>query len=502
MWKYTDPDLGTRTVVEGIDIGGSYNSNDKDGGGGSNTDKNSITSFFGRVGYNYENRYYADFVFRYDGSSKFHKDHRWGFFPSASAAWRISEEGFMDFYKAGIGDLKIRSSYGVLGNQNVGSYDYYTTYEFYTNTYAFDNVALQGTGFTYGNPLLTWEKSGTFNIGLDATFFRNSLSFSVEYFNKKTWDILMGAVVPDAYGTNAPTQNLGEMKNQGWETTIAYRLAHGDFRHNFSLNFADQKNKVTNFGGEEKIEHSDQVYRIVREGEAMSSYFGYKTDGFFQSYDDIENSVLPTGANVQPGDVKYVDSNGDGVFDEKDRVILGNAFPRYTFGFTYDVAWKGIDFSFLIQGVGKRDQFVRGELMEAFHENYSHAIYQHQLDYWTPTNPDARFPRLTAAGSPSRANNWGTSGSDIFHLNAAYLRLKNIQVGYTLPQQLTSKAGIQKLRISVSAQNLFTITKNPFIDPESSEYGSDMGGLGGGLANSARNYPTLKYYGVGLDLEF
>ena len=163
---------------------------------------------------------------------------------------------------------------------------------------------------------------------------------------------------------------------------------------------------------------------------------------------------------------------------------------------------KNFDFSVLLQGVGKRDMYVRGELIEPFHSNYSYAIYQHQLDFWTPTNPDAEWPRLVAPSSSSSSNNWGKAGSDIYLLSGAYLRVKNIQLGYTLPKQLTSRTGIQKLRATLNAQNLLTLSKNSFIDPESSEFGNNMGGIGGVGANSARNYPTLIYYGFGLELEF
>jgi hypothetical protein len=290
------------------------------------------------------------------------------------------------------------------------------------------------------------------------------------------------------------------MRNQGWELTLGYRAKTGEFHHNVNFNIADSQNKVIDFGGNEQINSSDQMLKIIREGEALGSYYGYKTDGYFNNYEEIASAALPIGATVQPGDVRYKDQNNDGVIDEKDRRVLGNAFPRYTFGLTYDLTWKGFDFSMLVQGVGKRDMFLRGELVEPFHSNYSYVIYQHQLDFWTPVNTDARWPRLSAPGSASNTNNFQKS-SDIYIFNAAYLRLKNIQIGYTIPKELCTKIGIQKLRLSVNAQNLFTLTKNTFIDPESTEFGSNMGGTGGAGANSGRNYPTLKYYGFGLDLE-
>ena len=494
-WLFTDPDLGLPTTDDAEQDTGNKNSID-------DTDQTSISSLFGRVGYNFMDKYYGDVSFRYDGSSKFAADNRWGFFPSFSGAWRMSEEFFMEDYRDNVGDLKLRTSYGILGNQSVANYSYQTVYQMYTNSYVFNNQPVPGTGFTYGNPDLTWEKSGNFNIGIDAGFFNNNLYVSLDYFNKKTWDILLAPEVSSVFGSSAANENAGEMRNKGWEATVNYRLSTGEFKHNFNLNVSDSKNKITDFGGKERIDQNDQLYKLIREGEALGSYFGYKTDGYFQNLDEITNSALPVGAIVQPGDVKYVDQNGDEVIDEKDRVVLGNAFPRYTFGFNYDLQYKNFDFSILLQGVGKRDMYIRGELIEPFHSNYSYAIYQHQLDFWTPTNPNAKWPRLIAPSSPSSSNNWGRAGTDIYLLNGAYLRVKNVQLGYTLPQLLTNKMGIQKLRISANAQNPLTLTKNSFIDPESSEFGNNMGGIGGVGANSARNYPTLVYYGFGIDIEF
>lgn len=494
-WEYTDEDLGLPTTDESIQNKDNKNSNN-------DTDQTSITSLFGRIGYNYSDKYYGDVSFRYDGSSKFAKDQRWGFFPSFSAGWRLSEEAFMDTYKNNIGDLKLRASYGVLGNQNVDNYSYQTVYQMNNNGYVFNGISVPGTSYTDGNAFLTWEKSANFNIGADATFLNGNLFLSVDYFDKKTSNILLTPEVSSIYGGAAAKENAGEMRNRGWEVTINYKLNSGDFHHNFNFNISDSKNKVVDFGGKERIDQNDQLYKLIREGEALGSYFGYKTDGVFQSYDEIANSALPVGASVQPGDVKYVNQNGDDVIDEKDRVVLGNAFPRYTFGFTYNLVWKGFDLNVMLQGVGKRSMYLRGELIEPFHSNYSYCIYEHQLDFWTPTNPDARWPRLVAPGSSSSTNNWGMAGSDIYLLNAAYLRVKNIQIGYTLPKALTQKFGVQKLRVSLNTENPLTFTKNSFIDPESSEFGSDMGGIGGIGANSGRNYPTLTYYGFGLDVEF
>lgn len=490
---YPNEDLGTQSSDDAqITIGGGSSVTPE------NTTRTSITSILGRVGYNYDEKYYAEFDFRYDGSSKFASKNRWGFFPSLSLGWRISSEPWMKAYQEHVGDLKVRGSYGVLGNQTIGTYDRYTTYNMYTNTYAYNNQAVTGAGFTLGSEDLKWEKTHTLNLGVDATLLNNSLTLSFDYYYKRTVDILMKPVVPSVYGTSQNMANLGEVSNRGWEVSVNYRFKTGDFTHNFSGNIADSFNKLEKFPEGEEITGSDEIYFLKRMGVPLGSYYGYKTDGFFKSYDEIEASALPVGVTVQPGDLKFVDRNGDGIIDSKDRYILGNAFPRYTFGFTYSVEWKGIDFSVFGQGVLKRDMMVRGELMEPFHSNYSYVMFKHQLDYWTPTNTDARYPRLSAPGSTSSANNY-RQASDFYMLNGAYMRLKNITLGYTLPKVWTKKVGIEKLRAYFTGQNLLTFSHNSFIDPESSEFSNNMVNSG---ANSARNYPTLRYYGFGLDIEF
>ena len=499
IWmNYVDPNLGiptSQTALAG-NMGGKTTP--------MNTTKSDIASLFGRLSYSYKDKYYGEASFRYDGSSKFAQGHRWGFFPSVSGGWRISEESFMDSYKSKVGDLKFRGSYGVLGNQNVGDYNFLTVYTTYNNSYGFNGVSASGTGFQLGNPILTWEQSANFNLGLDATFFDNSLYASFDFFNKETSGILLNPITPSVLGTSVGMQNSGKMQNRGWELTIGYHAKTGDFKHNISFNLADSRNKVITFTGNEVIRSGDKT-DIIRVGSPFASYYGYKTDGFFKSYADIQNSAIPVGldaSQLAPGDVKYKDINHDGVIDSKDRQILGNAFPRYTFGLTYDVTWKGFDLNMLIQGVGERTMFLRGELIEPFHANYSYVIYQHQLDFWTPTNTDSKWPRLALPGSTSDVNNYGYS-SQTQIMNAAYIRLKNIAIGYTIPKKITSRFGVQKLHLSVNAQNLLTFSPLSFYDPESSEYGNDMGGSGSGPgANSGRSYPTLKYVGFGLDLEF
>jgi TonB-linked SusC/RagA family outer membrane protein len=474
-----------------------------------NNSRTSINSVIGRFGYNWHERYYGEFTFRYDGSSKFHKDYRWGFFPSISAGWRISEEPWMTDYREKVGELKLRGSWGVLGNQAVGNYDRFTKYNMYSNGYVFNNEVVSSAGFNLGKKDLTWEKTSTFNIGFDGSLFKNNLVLTFDYFVQRTTDILQNPQVPSVFGTSMPKDNLGEMQNRGWEVSLNYRAKTGDFNHYLTFNIADSRNKMKKYPGYEKISVGDENGTLIREGEPFNVYYGWKTDGKFQSYEEIANSALPEGAvsaavsgdkgDISPGDWKFVDQNGDKVIDSKDYVILGDPFPHYTYGFNYNIEWKGLELGMFWQGVGKRTMFLRGEMVEPFHAGYSLTIYKHQLDFWTPTNTDARWPRLAVQGSNADKNNWGRP-ADYFLLNAAYLRLKNLMLAYTLPKEWTKVLGMEKVRVYVNAQDLFTFTKNDFIDPESSDRDINMR-IGGG-SSSGRQYQPSRYFGFGFDIEF
>lgn len=488
--RFVDPVLGI--PIDGTIIDqSSYNTV-----GG--TTERSIYSYFGRLGYSFADKYYAEGSFRYDGSSKFTSNNRWGFFPSVSLGWRVTEEPFFDFWKNSIGDLKIRGTYGRLGNQNIDDYQTLTTYDIYINQYGFNNIAVPGTGYTFGNPELKWETATSGNIGADATFLKGNLKVGFDYFHKLTKGILLTPQTPMVLGGAVPKANLGEMKNQGWELTIDYSLRHNEFTHSFGLNIADSWNEMTKFEGYEQISKADEIERIIRVGLPLYSYYGYKTDGLFQNDADVKNSALPIGVSPKPGDVKYKDRNGDGIINDNDRYVLGHAFPRLTFGLNYLFQWKGLELNMLWQGVGKRDMALRGETIEPFHGGYSFVMFEHQLDYWTPANPNARWPRLTAPGTASTINNYG-KGSDFNLFNGAYVRLKNIRLGYTLPKSLTTRYGVNKLNLFVNGQNLLTFSKIDFVDPESTEFGNNMNSNG---ANSARNYPRLIYIGGGIHVEF
>lgn len=490
----TDPVWGIPTTGTVVDPN-SRNTNQ-------GTSESSLNSLLGRVGYSFDDKYFVEASFRYDGSSNFPSDVRWGFFPSASAAWRATEESFLQGYRDKVGDLKLRVSYGVLGNQNVGAYQYQTSYFNYANAYGFNNEIVGGSGFTLGNPQITWEKAATFNIGLDGTAFNNKLDFSLDFFDKTTSDILVPRDdVPALFGAGFPNYNAAKVQNRGWEVRLGYTHRGALFNHRFDVNLADNLNTLVDytFGATEQVLRKEEFEFVRRVGLPITVYQGYRRAGYFQNMREVETLPKPANATVVPGDIRFVDKNGDGVIDDQDKFILGNPFPRYTFGFTYTVGVKGFDAVVFIQGVGMRDMMVRGELVEPFHVGYSGTMYQHQTDYWTPTNPNATWPRLAESGSPSNANNYRT-GSDIYLFNAAYARLKNIQIGYTIPNHIASRAKIQKARFYLSGQNLFTLSDMNFLDPENSEFGNNTS-MGAG-ANSGRAYPLPVFYGAGLDITF
>ncbi|WP_281309701.1 SusC/RagA family TonB-linked outer membrane protein [Flavobacterium flavigenum] len=489
--KFTDPDLGTPTS-ETVIGENSYNSNASSG-------KNSLNSLLGRVTYDYDEKYFAEFSFRYDGSSKFRDDIRWGFFPSATVGYALTKESFMENYRDKVGNIKLKSSYGVLGNQNVGNFQYQTTYFTFQNAYGFNNSGVSGTGYNFSNPDLQWERAATFNAGIEADFFKGDLSFSFDFFDKVTSDILLPPQVPGVYGTGLPDFNSGKLGNRGWEISATYRHKGKNLNQSFTVNIGDSKNKVLDYnGGDERLTGVEELQVLLREGLPFNSYVGLKRDGYFQNWEEIQGAAVPEGLSVQPGDNRYVDANKDGKIDDNDKFIFGNPFPRYTFGATYTADYKNFDLSIFIQGVGKRTMMIRGELVEPFHYNYGMTMYTHQLDYWTPQNPDARYPRLANNGTQSNTNNF-RRGSDMYLYDGAYARLKNVQLGYSLPANTAEKLGMSRFRMYVSGQNLLTLSKVKFVDPELSEFNSNMTPSG---ANSGRAYPTQAYYGMGIDISF
>ena len=451
-----------------------------------------LHSVFGRIGYTFSDKYMLEANLRYDGSSRFASENRWGVFPSVSVGWILSKESFFSPLEEVVSFAKIRASWGQLGNQDIDDlYGYQSLVSTSPNVYAFANAGVPGAYYSVSNPDRTWETSTMKNLGIDLAFFKNKLNLTVDVFDNLTDDILLQLPVPATYGLGQPIQNAGAVRNRGWEVALDYTFKTGDFNHSFNLNVSDNVNEIEDLKGREFINGTD-VQTILREGYPINSYYALRSDGFFNSEDEVAAAPTPVFAtSVKPGDIRYVDRDSDGEIDyEGDRFVLGNPFPRYTFGATYTANWKGFDFSLFLQGVGKRQQWIRGEIVEAFHNNNEGPVFERHLDRWTPMNTDASYPRLTV-GSESVNN---AARSDFYIFDAKYLRVKNVQLGYNLPASILSHVGFSKARIYLSGLNLLTFSPMDLgLDPEN---------YGGGAASNGRVYPVSRVFSAGLDINF
>lgn len=453
-----------------------------------------MLSYLFRVNYSYADRYLLEVNGRYDGTSRFKANKRWGFFPSVSAGWRITEESFMKDLNPTLSNLKLRASYGRLGNQDIGSYFPYVSAisSSLDYSYLFDGQVTTGAAQTQlANALIGWEKSTQFDIGLDWGLFNNRLSGSFDYYYRRVDDMLQQFPVPEFVALAAPWQNAGSMRNQGWELSLEWNDRIGNVTYSARFNISDVHNKVLDLYGNEY--KSGNTWTL--EGQPYGQYYGYKAAGYFQSQEEIDamnpdgtyvNAVYGERANIKPGYIKYVDVNGDGVINGDDRVKIGDPLPHLGFGLNLSAQWKGIDLTLFFQGVGKKDIAYTGGGARPLYGNST--IYEHQLDTWSPENPNSKYPLLINDVTASSQNNLFSS---FWVKSAAYCRLKNLVVGYTIPQKLTRKAMIERVRVYATAQNLFTIRGDNFykgFDPETTA-GSSC-------------YPINKTYLVGLQVEF
>lgn len=443
----------------------------------------SIYSAFARLNYNFKEKYLFEFNLRNDYSSKFAQGNRSGLFPSLSGAWRVSEE---KFYKnlGNLPSLKVRSSWGLVGNNRIGDYAYMPSVSISSGAYSFNNKVVNTSSVSSVNTDIRWEKTSMFDVGADIGLLNNSLNFVFDYFHNMTYDILIGLPVPATFGGGSPTQNAGKVKNAGWEASVSYKFLTGKMQHSISANVFDSKNEVVDTKGVEWINGYD-INTIIKEGYSMNSYYAYRANGFFQNSAEVAAGPHLDGVTPKPGDIRYIDKDGDNIINANDRFVLGNPFPRYSFGLNYNFNFKGLDFSMFWQGVGQRSVWLRGESVEAFHNNNEGPVFDFHLDRWTPTNPDATYPRLTV-GAESTNN---AAKSNFWIQNGAYIRLKNIQLGYTIPASLTKKFGVNRLRVYLSGENLVTLSKMVGgWDPETT---STSGG---------RIYPVATVTSIGLNL--
>ncbi|MDD2960702.1 MAG: TonB-dependent receptor [Muribaculaceae bacterium] len=452
-----------------------------------------LLSYFFRVNYSFKDRYLLEVNGRYDGTSRFRPDQRWGFFPSVSAGWKISEESFFESAKDIVNNLKLRASYGELGNQAInGYYPYASSIGSLTDYgYWFDKELSTGVAqIQLANTLITWEKSKQFDIGLDGALFSNRLTFGFDYYIRNITNMLQQFPVPMFVGMTAPWKNAGSMRNKGWELNLGWQDRVGDVNYYIKANLSDVKNKVIDLYGKEYVGSTT----ITREGDQYNSWYGYIADGYFQTQEEINSSPIYGGNvnNVKCGYIKYRDISGadgtpDGKIDSYDRTILGNPTPRYEYGLTIGGDWKGFDLSIFFQGVGKKDVYYAGSGARALTGNYT--IYKHQLDYWTADNTNATYPILLEDPNGTNPNNMISS---FWVKSGAYCRLKNIVLGYSLPKNIVKKATMTNVRIYASAQNLLTIKNNFYkgFDPENS------------IGSGASCYPLNKTFIFGINVEF
>lgn len=421
-------------------------------------------SFFGKVNYDYKGKYLAQFTLRRDGSSKFGLGNKYGNFPSGSIGWRISEEKFMKNLNA-ISNLKLRASWGISGNDRIGNYIFNQTYNPGIDYVLGDDSTVVGVAITsLANPTIRWEETEQYNLGLDLSLFKNKLEIVAEYYNRDSQDILYtNFPVPNTLGiNNLAAQNAASMINKGAELGINYRGNIGAAKFSLGANFTKLiKNEVTGLGegGEETITNTN----IIRIGEPFRSYFGYKAIGVFQSIEEIANAPTQFGnANTAPGDLRYADVSGpdgipDGVVDANDRTIIGNPNPDLLYNFNGSIEYGGFDFNMLFQGVYGVDRLLMGNGNLPISDNRSNVL-TYWIDRWTPENPNINLPRVGGQNN--------TVVSSFYIQDVSYLRLKNIELGYSLPKDVLEKININKLRVFVGAQNLLTFTGLEFFDPE------------------------------------
>lgn len=460
-----------------------------------------MISWFARINYDFAGKYLLEANIRADASSRFAEGHRWGYFPSFSGAWRISEEAFMESAKdSWLSGLKIRASWGQLGNQDAlsgSNNDYYPA----LNTYNLDSKYAFGGSLNSGYyqrkyrlETISWEKASTWGVGVDFTLF-NKLNGSLDYYNRKTTGIIMDVTVPKEFALDAYKDNVGSMRNSGIEINLSYNTKIGQVDFGIAGNFSYNKNEILDLGGGDPnkyLDATDGYSQRNKVGEAMNSYYIYRADGFFNSQEEVDAYTAkygnPFGKTFKAGDLRYVDTNKDGKLTADDREYCGSSDPKIIYGFNINAGWKGIDLSLMFNGAaGVKRLFDGYEVYGNFSGDAAHpaTIWR---DAWTPDNHDASMPRIfydTNSASSSRSVQ-----SDFWLQDTSYLRLKNLQLGYTLPKGWLNSVGVENIRIYYSVENLLTFDKMKInIDPEST-------------SQRLSSYPLLRTHAFGVNVTF
>ena len=446
-------------------------------------DESSLLSVFGRANYEFNQKYLFSAALRADGSSRFGPNNRYGYFPSVSAGWIISEEAFWG--SKALEFLKIRASWGQNGNDRIGNY-------------GFSTVVLSGQNYTFGpgetitngsvpltvaNPDLRWETITQTDIGFDATFFNGRLSWTSDFYLKNTSGMLYAAPIPLTVGAAPPVRNIASVKNTGWETDVQYRNRAGAFKYSVGGNLSIVKNEVTGLGegGEPvfagRVQSANASVTKTEVGQPIGAYFGYVTDGIFQTRQEVADHAFQS-ENTAPGDIRFKDLNGDGVVNTDDQDYIGNPIPNFTYGFTADVEWKGFDLGIFLQGAQGNDLYNATVRYDFTYVNRPVSV----LNRWTGPGTSNSEPRVNLSDPNQNAR-----VSDRFVEDGSYLRLKNVQLGYSLPKNLLERIGFEKFRVYVSGQNMFTFTRYTGMDPEIGSYGGALeAGIDRGFYPQAR----------------
>lgn len=470
---------------------------ERDGWGGP-SNPHTLSSMFARLSYNYAERYMFQATVRRDGSSRFGVNNKYATFPSLSLGWNITNEPFMRKAPQWLSNMKLRASWGKNGNENIDDFRY-AVFTSTGNNYIFgrgESVVNGVKANGLSNPDLKWEESEQTDIGLDLGFMDNALTFSVDYYIKKTNGMLMTMAIPSYVGETKPIGNVGKMENSGVEFELGYKFRVSDAQFSIRGNASYLKNKLVNLGndtGWAAYDSFQSVGTITRamNGEPFPYFYGLKTDGIFQTQQEVDSYVGPDGKtpvqpDARPGYVRFVDINRDGVIDDNDRTKLGKGMPDWTFGVNLSASWRRFDLSMMWQGTAGNDVFDATRRIDINSTN----LPSWMLGRWTGPGTSDKYPLFIVGDS---SDNW--KSSDLYVYDGSYLRLKNIELGYTLPDKIAHNVQISRLRLFVSAENLLTFTKYHGFDPEISSGGTSLG-VDYGV------YPQARVWRIGFNLEF
>lgn len=463
---------------------------------GSRASNWALVSLLARVNYNFDDRFLFTLTARRDGSSRFGPTRKYGFFPSGALAWRIINEKFMKDQSV-VSDLKLRASYGLSGNQEIGDYQFLSSIGVVSYAFGVPNPTLRSGSVPNGisNLDLSWETSSQLDLGVDVSFLSNRLSVSADYYIKTTSDLLFNVNVPLSTGYSSSLQNIGKVENRGFEFSLkSVNLPSSAFQWSTDLNFAFNRNEVLALDGRpafltgEGAGHLNVFNPIeLKVGEPLGNFYGRKVEGIFQNEGEIANSAQKT---AKPGDFRYADLNGDGIINDNDRTVIGNGYPTFFGGINNTFSYKGIDLTVFFQGSFGNEILNYGRF-DLFNLNGNNNQSKEVLNRWTPGNPSQSIPRATTAGGQRILSD--------FHVeDGSYVRLKNITLGYNLPSTILKRIHTRSAKVYVSAQNYLTFTKYSGYDPEVSVYGTSS--INQGMDYGG--YPAAKTLLIGLNLKF